>query len=101
MIWRNRWWWKIISRWSKEIDGEKIVDIPSIPPLERDDEEEIDGKGLKILPPNKLLNLTSKQTILPVLLVPVKAENNSNKLRNKIRQTLYLLYQHNKKSKMI
>ena len=91
MIWRNRWWRKIISRWSEETDGEKIIDMPFIPPLECDDEEEIDGKGLKILPPNKLLN------ILPVLLAPVKAENNSNKLRNEIRQTLYLLYQHNKK----
>ena len=38
--------------------------------------------GLKILTPNKLL------TRLPMLLVQVKAENNSNKLKNEIRQIL-------------
>ena len=46
-----------------------------MPPLEVDEEE---GKGLKIL------------------LAQIKAENNSQKLTNEIRQILYLLYQHNK-----
>ena len=63
-------------------------------PLEGDEE----GKGakeLKILTPNKLL------TRLPVLLVQIKAENNSYKLKNKIRQIVYLFYQHNKITKKL
>ena len=49
-----------------------------MPPLEGDEEEVKEGKGLKIL------------------LAQIKTENNSQKLTNVIRQILYLLYQHNK-----
>ena len=59
-----------------------------MPPLEGDEEGK-KGKGLKILTLNKLL------TWLPILLAQVKGGNNSSKLRNEIRQLLYLLYQHN------
>ena len=45
--------------------------------------------------PDKLI------TILSVLLSQVKAGNNSNKLKNKIRQILHLLYQHNKIAKKL
>ena len=59
--------------------------------LQVEGEEEVkEGKTLKILTPNKLL------TRLPVLLAQMKAGNNSNKLKTKIRKILYLLYQHNK-----
>ena len=44
------------------------------------------GKGLKILTKKQMLNR------LPILLAQVKAGNNSNKLKNEIRQILYLLY---------
>ena len=54
-----------------------------------------EGTGLKILTPDKLL------TILPILLAQIKAGNNSNKLKNEIRQILYLLYQHNKITKKV
>ena len=54
-----------------------------------DDEEVKEGKGLKILTPNKLL------TRLPILLTQIKAGNNSYKLKNEITQILYLLYQYN------
>ena len=50
---------------------------------------------MKILTPNKLL------TRLPILLAQIKAGNNSYKLKNKIRETLYLLYQHNKITKKV
>ena len=50
-----------------------------MPPSEGDEEKVKEGKGLKILTPNKLL------TKLPILLAQIKAGNNSNKLRNKIR----------------
>ena len=39
----------------KSIDKEKSTDVPTIPPLEGDEEEAREGKGLKILTPNKLL----------------------------------------------
>ena len=50
-----------------------------MPPLERD-EEDTEGKRLKILTPNKLL------TRLSALLAQIKDGHNSNKLNNKIRQ---------------
>ena len=36
-----------------------------------------------------------------ISLAQIKAENNSYKLKNEIRQILYLLYQHNKISKKL
>ena len=65
-----------------------------MPPLEGDEEEVKEEKELKMLTPNKLL------TRLPIL-APIKAGNNSYKLKNEIRQTLYLLYQHNKVTKKV
>ena len=53
------------------------------------------GTGLKVLTPNKPL------TKLPILLAQTKAGNNSNKLKNEIRQILYLLYQDNKLTKNV
>ena len=62
-------------------------------PLEGDKEEVKEGKWLKFLTPNKLL------TRYPILLPQIKAGNNSYKLKNEIRQILYLLYQDNKITK--
>ena len=58
-----------------------------MPPLEGNEKE---GKELKILTQNKLL------TRLPRLLAEMKAGNNSNKLKNEIRQKLHLFHQDNK-----
>ena len=44
------------------------------------------GQGLKILTPNQMLSR------LPISLVQLKAGNNSEKRKNKIRQILYSLY---------
>ena len=44
------------------------------------------GQGIKILTPNQMLN------ILPIALAQLQAGNNSNKLKNEIRQPLYSLY---------
>ena len=73
---------------------EESIDLSDMPPLEGD-EEVTERKGLKILTPNKLL------TTLPILLAKIKAGNNSYKLKNEIRQILYLLYQHNKITKKV
>ena len=44
------------------------------------------GQGLKILTPNQMLSR------LPITLAQLKAGNNSEKVKNKIRQLLYSLY---------
>ena len=44
------------------------------------------GKGLKIVTSNQMLNR------LPISLAQLKAENNSEKLKNKIIHLLYSLY---------
>ena len=59
-----------------------------MPPLKADEEIK-EGKGLKILTPNKYLSR------LQILLAQIKAGNNLRKLKIEIRQILYLLYQHN------
>ena len=75
------------------IDKKESEDLTDMRPLEGDEEEVKEGKGLKILTPNKLL------TRLPILLAQINAGNNSNKSKNEIRQILYLFYQHNKSTK--
>ena len=52
-----------------------------------------DGKGLKILTPNQMLSR------LPITLAQLKAGNNSEKLKNEIRQLLYSLYRSKKLTK--
>ena len=95
--------WKIncdgCSDTKRKIDKEESSDttktdetstfLLQMPPLEGNEEEVKEGKGLKYLTPNKLL------TRLPILLAPVKAGNR----KKEIRQKLYLLYQHNKIAK--
>ena len=71
-------------------DKKESVDLSDMPALEGDGEEVQEGKGLKILTPNKLL------TRLPILLAQIKAGITSNKLKKEIRQILYLLCQDNK-----
>ena len=44
------------------------------------------GQGLKILTPDQMLSR------LPITLAQLKAGNNSEKLKNEIRQFLYSLY---------
>ena len=73
---------------------EKSTNLPLMLPLEGDEKVQA-GKGLKILTPDKLL------TRLSILLPQIKAGNNWYKLKNEIRQILYLLYQHNKITKKV
>ena len=56
-------------------DSEELFDIPDMPLLEGDEKVK-EGKGLKILIPNKLL------TRFPILLAQIKAGNNPYKLKN-------------------
>ena len=65
-----------------------------MPPLEGA-EEVTEWSRLKMLTPNKLL------TRLLVLLAQIKAWNNSYKLKNEIKEILYLLFQPNKIAKTL
>ena len=53
------------------------------------------GKGLKILTPNQMLSR------LPITLTQLNVGNNSEKLKNEIRQILYSLYRSKKLTKQI
>ena len=69
---------------SKVQENKKIIDV-----VERIldlNSEKQSGEGLKILTPNQML------CRLPITLVQLKAGNNSEKLKNEIRQLLYSLY---------
>ena len=54
-----------------------------------------EGKVLKILIPNQM------PSRLPIALAQLKAENNSEKLKNEIRQLLYSLYRSKKLTKQL
>ena len=69
------------------------TDVPPMLSLEGNEEEVRERKGLKILPPNKLL------TRLPILLAQIKTGSNSNRSKNDIGQILDIWYQHNKFTK--
>ena len=74
---------KIMSEQEKETeDPDEMVKLVEII-LEFNREQE---QGLKILTPNQMLSR------LPISLAKLKAENNSEKLKNEIRQLLYFLY---------
>ena len=49
----------------------------------------LSGSGLKILTNKQMLNR------LLILLAQIQAGNNSNKLKNEVKQILYLLYRSN------
>ena len=53
------------------------------------------GQGLKMLTPDQMLSR------LPITLAQLKAGNNSEKLKNEIRQLLYSLYRSKKLTKQL
>ena len=56
--------------------------INEISDLNKDIQKEQNGSGLKILTPNQMLSR------LPITLIQLNAGNNSEKLKNEIRQIL-------------
>ena len=74
-------------------ENEKIIDIVGRI-LELNRENQL-GLGLKILTPNQMLSR------LPISLAQLKAGNNSEKLKNEIRQLLYSLYRSKKLTKQL
>ena len=81
----------------EEIKNEKPDDILGIVNEIFDFNKEIQkqGSGLKILTPNQMLSR------LPISLAQLKAGNNSEKLKNEIRQLLYSLYRSKKLTKQL
>ena len=66
-------------------DSELIVKmVEKILKFNKQDKQK--GQGINILTPNQMLNR------LPIALAQLQAGNNSNKLKNEIRQLLYSLY---------
>ena len=53
------------------------------------------GQGLKILTPNQMLSR------LPITLAQLQSGNNSDKLKNEIRQLLYSLYRSKNMTKQV
>ena len=82
-----------MNKQEKEIENPYgIVNIvETIPEFNRQQQE----KGLKILTPKQMLSR------LPISLAQLKAANNSEKLKNEIRQILYVLYRSKKLTKQL
>ena len=74
-------------------ENEKIIDIVERI-LELNSKKQL-GQGLKILTPDQMLSR------LPISSAQLKAGNNSEKIKNKIRQILYSLYRSKKLTKQL
>ena len=83
----------------KSKKSDKQPDTTDMPELKSEESAaertKIDGKGLKILTPDQMLSR------LPITLAQLKAGNNSQKLKNEIRQLLYSLYRSKKFTKQL
>ena len=83
---------------SKKIFDEQ-QDTTNMPDLEREksaaERRNQQGRGLKILTSNQMLSR------LPISLAQLKGGNNSQKLKNEIRQLLYSLYRLKKLTKQL
>ena len=85
---------KKMSEEEKEIeDPESIVEI--VEEILKFNEQNQQGQGIKILTPNQMLSR------LPITLAQLKAGNNSEKLKNEIRQLLYSLYHSKNMTKQV
>ena len=83
-----------MSEAEKEIeDWESIVNI--VEKILKFNKQNQQGEGIKILTPNQMLNR------LPISLAQLQAGNNSEKLKNEIRQLLYSLYRSKNMTKQI
>ena len=85
---------KNMSEEEKEIEKpNEIVNI--VEEILEFNKQKQEGKGLKILTPDQMLSR------LPISLAQLKAGNNSQKLKNEIRQLLYSLYRSKKLTKQL
>ena len=76
---------KEMSKEEKEIEKPDVI-VEIVEEMFKFNKQNQEGKGIKILTPNQMLSR------LPISLAQLEAENNSNKLKNEIRQLSYSLY---------
>ena len=72
---------------------DKIVEI--VEEILKFNKQNQEGQGIKILTPNQMLSR------LPISLAQLQAGNNSEKLKNEIRQLLYSLYRSKNMTKQV
>ena len=72
---------------------DKIVEV--VREIIKFNKQNQEGKGIKILTPNQMLSR------LPTCLAQLQAGNNSEKLKNEIRQLLYSLYRSKDMTKQV
>ena len=83
-----------MSEKEREIEKpDKIVKI--VEEILNFNKQKQEGQGIKILTPNQMLSR------LPISLAQLQAGNNSNKLKNEIRQLLYSLYHSKNMTKQV
>ena len=83
-----------MSEKEREIEKpDKIVKI--VEEILNFNKQKQEGQGIKILTPNQMLSR------LPIALAQLQAGNNSNKLKNEIRQLLYSLYRSKNMTKQV
>ena len=74
-----------MSKEDKEIEEPDMI-VEIVEEILKFNKQKQEGQGIKILTPNQMLSR------LPISLAQLEAENNSDKLKNEIRQLLYSLY---------
>ena len=79
----------------KQITDDEQPDATDMREVETEESTEQEGQGLKILTSQQMLSR------LPILLAQLQAGNVSQKLKNEIRQILYLLHRSKELSKSI
>ena len=85
---------KEMTEEEKEIEKpDKIVEI--VREILKFNKQKQERQGIKILTPNQMLSR------LPISLAQLKAGNNSEKLKNEIRQLLYSLYRSKSMTKQV
>ena len=85
---------KIMSKEEREIENPELI-VKIVEMILRFNKQDQQGKGLNILTPNQMLSR------LPITLALLKAGNNSEKLKNEIRQLLYSLYSSKNMTKQV
>ena len=85
---------QVMSKKEEEIEKPNMV-VEIVEDILNFNKQNQKGKGLKILTPNQILSR------LPITLAQLKTGNNSEKLKNEIRQILYSLYRSKKLTKQL
>ena len=83
-----------MSEEEKKIEDPELI-VEFVKEILKFNEQNQPGKGLKISAPNQMLSR------LPMSLAQLKAGNNSEKLKNEIRQLLYSLYRSKNMTKQV